>query len=113
MINQCMGCQAKWPANERSHTVVDGYPHERVRCTADRYEDLTTERDQLRAEVERLRSGQQYLEDRARIAAQRDQLRADLRETCEIGTWFAEHLDGLGTIQRLERLAELRERAGL
>ena len=50
-----MGCQANWPANERSHTVVDGYPHERVRCTADRYEDLTAERDHLRAEVERLR----------------------------------------------------------
>lgn len=52
--NQCMGCQAGWPLVLRQahgarpqvigmdgsyyvHTVVGGYPHESVACTADRY----------------------------------------------------------------------------
>lgn len=41
--NQCMGCQAGWEftGDGLSHLVRDGYPHERVRCTADRY--LSTE----------------------------------------------------------------------
>lgn len=38
-MNQCMGCQARWPVHHRAHTVVGGYPHERVACTADRYDD--------------------------------------------------------------------------
>lgn len=36
--NQCMGCQAGWPLVNGSHPVPPpGYPHETVRCTANRY----------------------------------------------------------------------------
>ena len=80
-MNQCMGCQAKWPVHHRWHEVVGGYPHERVACTADRYDDAKADLQQQLATA-----------------------RAALREACDL---LDKYRGGIGTADR-PRVAELR-----